>query len=257
MKKDNVKKPTKKTDEVSSAQTWKERYTIAVNNQETMFKKFSDWYKLMYATVDDSNIALWRSKIFIPVLAGKAWNLISKFVNLKPGFQVALRNPDASDEAVKEMADKMQLKLEYDYDNPNMDESIRDKMLSCLIDAVVTGTGIAKVPWHVKTKKQYERIIGDDGTVDLSKQKVTESKYGCNDLVPVNIYNVFIAPGASFSEVSICFRICLLRWRTQIELTCFFAPYRPYCAMFSTRLIICSYCVNSGFSSPSMTLKNH
>jgi hypothetical protein len=197
MKKDNVKKPTKKTDEVSSAQTWKERYQIAVNNQETMFKKFSDWYKLMYATVDDSNIALWRSKIFIPVLAGKAWNLIAKFVNLKPGFQVALRNPDASDEAVKEMADKMQLKLEYDYDNPNMDESIRDKMLSCLIDAVVTGTGLAKVPWHVKTKKQYERIIGDDGTVDLSKQKVTESKYGCNDLVPVNIFNVFIAPGAT------------------------------------------------------------
>ena len=157
MKKDNVKKPAKKIDQDSAAQTWKERYSIAVNNQETMFKKFSDWYKLMYATVDDSNIALWRSKIFIPILAGKAWNLISKFVSLKPGFEVALRNPDASDEAVKEMARKMQLKLEYDYDNPNMDESIRDKMLSCLIDAVVTGTGLAKVPWTVKTKKQYER----------------------------------------------------------------------------------------------------
>jgi len=197
MKKDNVKKPAKKIDQDSAAQTWKERYSIAVNNQETMFKKFSDWYKLMYATVDDSNIALWRSKIFIPILAGKAWNLISKFVSLKPGFEVALRNPDASDEAVKEMARKMQLKLEYDYDNPNMDESIRDKMLSCLIDAVVTGTGLAKVPWQVKTKKQYERIIGADGTVDLSKQKVTESKYGSNDLVPVNIFNVFIAPGAT------------------------------------------------------------
>lgn len=194
MKKKEVKK-YKTTS--TSADTWKERYDIAVNNQETMFKKFSDWYKLMYATVDDSNIALWRSKVFIPILAGKAWNLISKFVGLKPGFEVALRNPDASSDVQKEMARKMQLKLEYDYDNPSLDEPIRDKMISCLVDAVVTGTGFAKVPWHVKTKKRYERIIGEDGTVDLTKQKVIESKYGCNDLLPVNIFNVFIAPGST------------------------------------------------------------
>jgi hypothetical protein len=49
----------------------------------------------------------------------------------------------------------MQLKLEYDYDNPTLDEPIRDKLLNCLVDAVVTGTGVAKVPWHVKTKKKY------------------------------------------------------------------------------------------------------
>ena len=193
MKKESKKKSTAKT----SADTWKERYDIAVNNQETMFKKFSDWYKLMYATVDDSNIALWRSKVFIPMMAGKAWNLIAKFVGLKPGFEVALRNPDASDDVQKEMARIMQLKLEYDYDNPSLDEPIRDKMINCLVDAVVTGTGFAKVPWHVKTKKRYERIIGEDGTVDLTKQKVIESKYGCNDLVPVNIFNVFIAPGST------------------------------------------------------------
>lgn len=194
MKKD-IKKKTKQTK--TSADTWQERYDIAVNNQETMFKKFSDWYKLMYATVDDSNIAVWRSKVFIPILAGKAWNLISKFVGLKPGFEVALRNPDASTDVQKEMARMMQLKLEYDYDNPALDEPIRDKMINCLVDAVVTGTGFAKVPWHVKTKKRYERIIGEDGTVDLTKQKVIESKYGCNDLLPVNIFNVFIAPGST------------------------------------------------------------
>ena len=193
MKKDSKKKSTTSS---TSADTWKERYDIAVNNQETMFKKFSDWYKLMYATVDDSNVAIWRSKIFIPILAGKAWNLISKFVGLKPGFEVSLRNPDASSEVQKEMARKMQLKLEYDYDNPALDEPIRDKMINCLVDAVVTGTGFAKVPWHVKNKKRHERVIADDGTVDLTKEKVIESKYGCNDLVPVNIFNVFIAPGA-------------------------------------------------------------
>ena len=194
---DKTKKSKKTTDGAKSAQVWKERYSIAVNNQETMFKKFSDWYKLMYATVDDKNVALWRSKIFIPILAGKAWNLIAKFVNLKPGFEVALRNPEASDEAIKAMAEMMQKKLEYDYDNPNLDESIRDKLLSCLVDAVVTGTGLAKVPWNVKSKKRYERVIGEDGTVDLTKQKVISTTAGCNDLVPVNIFNVFIAPGAT------------------------------------------------------------
>jgi hypothetical protein len=194
MKKDSKKKSSQVK---TSSDTWKERYDIAVNNQETMFKKFSDWYKLMYATVDDSNIALWRSKVFIPILAGKAWNLISKFVGLKPGFEVALRNPDTSNDVQKEMARIMQLKLEYDYDNPSLDEPIRDKMINCLVDAVVTGTGFAKVPWHVKTKKRHERIIGEDGTVDLTKEKVIESKYGCNDLVPVNIFNVFIAPGST------------------------------------------------------------
>lgn len=194
MKKD---KKAKSAENSPQSQVWKDRYQIAVNNQETMFKKFSDWYKLMYATVDDTNIAVWRSKIFIPVLAGKAWNLIAKFVGLKPGFEVALRNPDASEEALKEMARKMQLKLEYDYDNPTLDEPIRDKLLNCLVDAVVTGTGIAKVPWHVKTKNKYERVISDNGTVDLTKEKVTETKYGCNDLLPVNIFNVFVAPGAT------------------------------------------------------------
>lgn len=194
MKKKEVKK-SKTTS--TSADTWKERYDIAVNNQESMFKKFSDWYKLMYATVDDSNIAVWRSKVFIPILAGKAWNLISKFVGLKPGFEVALRNPDASSDVQKEMARIMQLKLEYDYDNPSLDEPIRDKMINCLVDAVVTGTGFAKVPWHVKTKKRYERVIANDGTVDLTKQKVISSTSGCNDLVPVNIFNVFIAPGST------------------------------------------------------------
>ena len=195
MKKDKTSKRI--TENTPQSQVWKERYQIAVNNQETMFKKFSDWYKLMYATVDDTNIAVWRSKIFIPVLAGKAWNLIAKFVGLKPGFEVALRNPDASTEALNEMARKMQLKLEYDYDNPTLDEPIRDKLLNCLVDAVVTGTGIAKVPWHVKSKNKYERVISDDGTVDLTKEKITESKYGCNDLLPVNIFNVFVAPGST------------------------------------------------------------
>lgn len=213
------KKPTKEEKD-KKAQVWSERYSIAVKNQESMFARYAKWFDLMHANVNDENIALWRSKVFIPVLAGKAWNLIAKFVGLKPGFEVTLRDPDPMPEipeeieddpqlkeeyykaeneriqALRDRAEKMQRKLEFDYDNPKFNEPIRDKVLASLIDAVVTGTGIAKVPWSVKTNKRYERIIGDDGTVDLTKEKLIESKTGCNDLIPVNIFNVFVAPSA-------------------------------------------------------------
>lgn len=213
------KKPTKE-DKEKQAKIWAERLAIAVKNQEPMFDKFSKWFDLMHANVNDENIALWRSKVFIPVLAGKAWNLIAKFVGLKPGFEVSLRDPEpmpdmpeeiendpqlkeeyykAENERVqnlKDRAEKMQRKLEYDYDNPKLTQPIRDKILASLIDAVVTGSGFAKVPWTNKTVSRYERIIGEDGTVDLSKEKVIESNIGYNDLIPINIFNFYAAPSS-------------------------------------------------------------
>lgn len=185
-----MSKKISKEETEKQAKLWAERLAIAVKNQEPMFDKFSKWFDLMHANVNDENIALWRSKVFIPVLAGKAWNLIAKFVGLKPGFEVTLRDPEpmpdipediendptlkeeyykAENERVQELkdrAEKMQRKLEFDYDNPKLTEPIRDKLLSSLIDAVVTGSGFAKVPWCSKTDSRYERIVGEDGTVD-------------------------------------------------------------------------------------------
>lgn len=214
-----TKKPSKE-EQAKKAQIWADRYAIAVKNQETMFNRFSKWFDLMHANVNDDNIALWRSKVFIPVLAGKAWNLIAKFVGLKPGFEVTLRDPEPMPEIpeeieddprlkeeyykaeneriqkLKDRADKMQKKLEFDYDNPRFTEPIRDKVLASLIDAVVTGSGFAKVPWSVKTSSRYERLINDDGTVDLTQEKVIESTTGHNDLIPINIFNFFAAPSS-------------------------------------------------------------
>ncbi len=185
----------KKTPEERAA-LWQQRFKIAKDHQQPMFEKFRKWFNLFNATVSTENISPWRSKVFIPIIAGKVWSLVSKFVGLKPGFEVNLRDPNMSDEVARERADKMQKKLEYDYENPHLDEPIRDKLIAPLIDASVTGTGFAKVPWRVKNKKRYERMIGDDGTVDLTKAKEYEKKYGCNDLIPVNIFNVFVAPTA-------------------------------------------------------------
>ena len=215
-----MSKKISKEETEKQAKLWAERLAIAVKNQEPMFDKFSKWFDLMHANVNDENIALWRSKVFIPVLAGKAWNLIAKFVGLKPGFEVTLRDPEpmpdipediendptlkeeyykAENERVQELkdrAEKMQRKLEFDYDNPKLTEPIRDKLLSSLIDAVVTGSGFAKVPWCSKTDSRYERIVGEDGTVDLTKEKVIESTIGYNDLIPVNIFNFYAAPSS-------------------------------------------------------------
>lgn len=215
-----MSKKISKEETEKQAKLWAERLAIAVKNQEPMFDKFSKWFDLMHANVNDENIALWRSKVFIPVLAGKAWNLIAKFVGLKPGFEVTLRDPEpmpdipediendptlkeeyykAENERVQELkdrAEKMQRKLEFDYDNPKLTEPIRDKLLSSLIDAVVTGAGFAKVPWCSKTESRYERIVGEDGTVDLTKEKVIESTIGYNDLIPVNIFNFYAAPSS-------------------------------------------------------------
>lgn len=213
-------KKVSQEEKAKQAQIWAERLAIAVKNQGPMFDKFSKWFDLMHANVNDENIALWRSKVFIPVLAGKAWNLIAKFVGLKPGFEVALRDPEpmpdipeeiendpqlkeeyykAENERVqklKDRAEKMQRKLEFDYDNPKLTEPIRDKLLSSLIDAVVTGSGFAKVPWNTKTVERYERIIGEDGTADLTQEKVIESTISYNDLIPVNIFNFYAAPSS-------------------------------------------------------------
>ena len=186
---------SKKVDESNK---WKERYSIARDNQQSMFKKFSDWYDLFYATVTTKNISPWRSKIFIPIISSKGWNLISKFVGLKPGFEVSVRDGDSDNaEEVQERADKMQQKLEYDYDNPHLDEPIRNKLIAPLVDAVVTGTGMAKVPWSVKTRTKYRRPVDENGLPDLTKEIKEETKYGCNDIIPVNIFNVFVAPTAT------------------------------------------------------------
>ena len=186
---------SKKVDESNK---WKQRYDIARNNQQSMFKKFSDWYDLFYATVTTKNISPWRSKIFIPIISSKGWNLISKFVGLKPGFEVSVRDGDSDNaDEVQEKADKMQQKLEYDYDNPHLDEPIRNKLIAPLVDAVVTGTGIAKVPWSVKTRIKYKRPVDENGLPDLTKEIKEETKYGCNDIIPVNIFNVFVAPTAT------------------------------------------------------------
>src|ERR1017187_6271506 len=108
------------------SQLWQERYRLAYTNQLPLFKRFADWYDGMYTIVNSKNYALWRSKVYLPILASKAWNMIAKFISLRPGFEVRPRQSAGAEESdldtppnIEEAAEKAQLLLEYDYDNPH------------------------------------------------------------------------------------------------------------------------------------------
>jgi hypothetical protein len=180
----------------TSAAVWESRYTTAVGAQTKQFKRFAAWYDALYAVVGVTP-SPWRSKMYIPVLARQTWALVAKFLSTKPGFQVRVNDAEMSTEEVDQKAQKAQRKLEYDFENPYLDESMRDKLFSPLLDAVVTGTGLGKVPWVVEETTHYERMHPDDGTADLTKEKKTTKKTAYNDLEPVNIFNVFVSPAAT------------------------------------------------------------
>lgn len=174
--------------------TWQSRHELSRRNQHRLFAKFADWYKLMYAIKTYKNISIWKSKIFVPIMSFKAWTIIAKLMALDPGFAVKMYDEVYSDEDRK-LIDKANLKLEHDYDNPLLDEPIRNKLADPLTDAVVCGTGIALVPWVSGTRKTYEHYTKKDGTINYAKAKVTETDYGYNDLQPFNIFDFFPAPG--------------------------------------------------------------
>jgi hypothetical protein len=173
---------------------WKQRYTLAYNNQKPMFKKFAEWYEIMYAIKTYKNISIWKSKVFIPIMSYKAWTIIAKLLALKPGFSVQIFDKVYSNEDRKAI-EKANIKLQYDYDNPNLDETIRDREFDMLADAVVCGTGMGLAKWCTTKKKLYQHFTKPDGTIDYTKAKVTESEEGYNDLDPINIFDTFGQPG--------------------------------------------------------------
>lgn len=189
----------------SKAQIWQTRYTKSAGDQTAMFDKFNEWYKMMYAIRDDKNVAKWRSKIHIPLVSTKAWNMIAKFIQQEPGFEVEVRdeeNEGVDLETLRNIAEKVDRSLEMDYHNPELAVPIRDKLNDCLVDAVVTGTGFAKVPWVTKEKKLYRHATKKNGQLDYENDEVVSMLIGHNDLEPVNIFNVFIAPSATSLQTS-------------------------------------------------------
>jgi hypothetical protein len=186
------------------AELWQKRFTRCETNQEVLFKKVSKFYDIMYAVQSTDNIAPWRAKIYVPIMASKAWDLISRLSNVLPYFKSRINNEMTMTEdgklvipdEVKERQQRIDAKLHYDYCY-GQDEPMKLKVFDTMLDAVVAGTGFAKAGWAYGTKKSYSREYAEDGTVDdMSQEKVTSRKQGKNDFEPINFFNVFVGDNA-------------------------------------------------------------
>lgn len=197
-----------KQDIDQQAEMWNRRYNIAKDHQAKLFTKFATWYDIANTVYpEDRKAAPWRSKMLFPTLGNKAWQLAAKFIGAKPSWVVKATLPpnaaDMSDEEQQEMFEQLrqkqdtaQFKLQRDYDNPELDESMRMKLLAPMMDAIIAGTGVAKVPWTLKNKVRFERLADEYGMVDMTQEQRIAEIIGFNDLIPVDIFNVFIAPGS-------------------------------------------------------------
>ncbi len=185
-----------------TAEKWRERFEGCEETQRNLFDKVSKFYDILYAIQNTSNIAPWRSKIFIPVLASKAWDLVSRLSSVLPYFQTKIDDIGWDEEKVDFVIPqetinrqlRLDAKLRKDY-TEGSDEPIKLKVSDTLLDAVVAGTGWAKASWETKDEVTYSKKIDKDGMVEEpDKDEVkTEKGRGYNCFEPLNFFNVFPA----------------------------------------------------------------
>lgn len=179
--------------------TWVKRHTTASSNQAPLFVRFAAWFDLFNGNID-TKYAPWRSKVFLPLLTARTWSLIAKLVSGRPGWHVRPRTySDNPDEMSKlfEAAESNEIKLQYDYDNPRFTQPMPQKLAECLIDAAITGTGIAEVVWCTEEEQIRQRAVDKTtGNILVGKEKVTKRRIGYNDLIPHSILRTYVAPSA-------------------------------------------------------------
>lgn len=190
---------------------WKNRFDIAKNYQLPLFEKWSKWYDDMYAHVTNQAMAPWRSKVYMPIISSKVWDLISRFIQYRPGWDVSVRtlpvntlDKEAFDLYMDDMnrkTERVKMKLDYDYDCPLMDDSIPSELMAVMLDACVTGQGVGRAPYLTKTTDYKQYVKGDTG-VDYSKVKKDTATEGYNAFQGINIFRFFLMPGAKSLQKS-------------------------------------------------------
>lgn len=179
---------------------WQDRFIKAESDQMKLFKKVSKFYDIMYAVQSTDNIAPWRAKIYVPILASKAWDLISRLSDVLPYFRTRINRELVVGEDnmtipqdVIERQRRLDAKLYYDYCY-GQDEPMKLKVFDVMLDAVVAGTGFAKGFWNYEESKEYSRTYTEDGLVaDMSKEIVRTESKGQNYFEPINFFNVFVS----------------------------------------------------------------
>lgn len=185
---------------------WADRLSDAEGVQKSFQSKWGEWYDMMYASTQTDKMALWKSKAFLPILAGKVWDLVSRFVQYKPSWAVELYNLPVSMDSealqayltqVYQNYDKIKMKMDYDYNDPVRRVPIQDEFFSVLVDSIVTGTGIARVNFEEVTVESREHPLNDMNQVDITLENVTTIQRGFNNFESVNIFNFYIDPSAT------------------------------------------------------------
>lgn len=194
-----------KTPEATSASTWKKRLDNRKQKQRAMFEAAKKNYDIMYAVQNTSQISPWKSKVFVPVLASKAWDLIARMSDVVPLFNVTIKNELTVDddgnyqlaEGVEARQKRIEAKLHDDYQN-SCDEPMKLRVFDPLVDAVVAGTGYAIAPWVLEEKTAKARSFDENGTMDNSETIVKKTSTGHNGFEGVNFFNVFVGEASSF-----------------------------------------------------------
>lgn len=214
--------------EITDAALWLHRYGVARDYQLPLFAKWSKWYEDMYAYVNRlKGTAPWRSKVYMPILASKVWDLIARFIQYRPGFEVSIRTLpvnvlskeefDSYMEDMNKKLEKVKMALDYDYDNPIREEPIQDELLGAMLDAAVTGQGLGRVPYVSKQIEHITHPTDNKEFVDYSKEIVQTAQEGYNDFQSVNIFNFFIAPGSLGLQKAPWFIVHTFRPKFELE----------------------------------------
>ncbi len=189
-----------------NASKWEMRFANRKLKMQRLFEDSRKYYDIMYAVQNTSKISPWKSKVYVPVLASKGWDLISRMSDVVPLFNVTIKNElEMNDETgafqvpedVRERQERIECKLQYDY-SYSRDEPMKLKVFDPLVDAVVAGTGYAAAPWVFEEKHTYGRQFDESGLMDNENVVDKKTMSGRNSFEGVNFYNVFPADAASW-----------------------------------------------------------
>ena len=191
------------------ASIWKQRFENRKQKLQRMFEDTQKYYDIMYAVQNTSKISPWKSKVYVPVLASKAWDLISRMSDVVPYFDVTIKNEIVMDdetgsfqipEDVRQRQRRIEAKLHYEY-NCSGEEPMKLRVFDPLVDAVVAGTGYAYVPWSLEQRTSKARPFDDAGNMDNQNTIVKKTLEGHNGFEGVNFYDVFPADAPSWSKM--------------------------------------------------------
>lgn len=206
-----VEKKERTIDVDEESAKWQKRFEIAKTYQIPLFEKWSKWYDDMYAHVTNQALAPWRSKVYMPIISSKVWDLISRFVQYRPGWEVSARTLpvntldkasfDLYMEDMNRKTEKIRMKLDYDYTSVLAEDPIQDELLGVMLDACVTGQGVGRAPYLQRVTDYKSYVEGDTG-IDYSKVKNDQAMEGYNAFMGVNIFNFFLKPGAKSLQKS-------------------------------------------------------